>query len=120
MALVTEGLGPQPFHGRIAILQNEFSHSAAEMVLSFAAENQLATLVGTRSAGEVLGGANFSLPADYRLRIPIAGWFTWSSRSIEGSGVEPHVAAYPDPETMAAGRDIQLDTARGSLIRSHA
>lgn len=112
LALVTEGLGLQPFHGRIAVLQNEFSHSAAEMVLSFAAENQLATLVGTRSAGEVLGGANFSLPADYRLRIPIAGWFTWSSRSIEGSGVEPHVATCADPESLARGLDAQLEAAR--------
>lgn len=120
LALFTEGLGPQPFHGRIAILQNEFSHSAAEMVLSFAAENQLATLVGTRSAGEVLGGANFSLPADYRLRIPIAGWFTWSFRSIEGIGVESHVAAHPDPEVMVDGKDIQIEAARGGLMKSPA
>ena len=43
MVLETEGLGPQPFHGRIVILINEFTHSAAEMVASFAAENKLAT-----------------------------------------------------------------------------
>src|SRR6266404_1515812 len=44
MTLVTEGLGPQPFHGRIVLLINEHSHSAAEMVASFATENHLATL----------------------------------------------------------------------------
>src|SRR5207249_124952 len=32
MILVTEGLGPQPFHGRIIVLINEHTHSAAEMV----------------------------------------------------------------------------------------
>src|SRR5262249_17947642 len=67
LLLVTEGLGPQPFHNRTVILTNEFTRSAAEMVASFARENQLATLVGTRTAGEVLGGANFKLPAGYRL-----------------------------------------------------
>ena len=30
MVLATEGLGPQPFQGRIAVLINEFTHSAAE------------------------------------------------------------------------------------------
>lgn len=115
IALVTEGLGPQPFHGRLAILQNEFSHSAAEMVLSFAAENQLATLVGTRSAGEVLGGANFSLPAGYRLRIPIAGWFSWSSRSIEGCGIEPHSPVALGPDSMIRDKDLPLETAEQRL-----
>src|SRR5260370_10487884 len=38
MVLVTEGLGSQPFHGRTVILVNEFTHSAAEMVASFALE----------------------------------------------------------------------------------
>ncbi len=77
MVLVTEGLGPQPFHGRTVVLINEHTHSAAEMVASFAKENHLATLVGTRTAGEVLGGANFNLPSGYVLRMPIAGWYTW-------------------------------------------
>ena len=41
MVLQTEGLGLQPFHGRIVILIDEFSHSAAEMVAAFAKDNQL-------------------------------------------------------------------------------
>src|SRR5713226_5811856 len=77
MVLITEGLGPQPFHGRTVVLVNEHTHSAAEMVASFAKENHLARLVGTRTAGEVLGGANFKLPGGYVLRMPVAGWYTW-------------------------------------------
>src|SRR5437016_5173582 len=74
MVLVTEGLGPQPFHGRIVVLINEHTHSAAEMVASFAKQNHYATIVGTRTAGEVLGGANFKLHGGYILRMPVAGW----------------------------------------------
>jgi carboxyl-terminal processing protease len=108
MVLVTEGLGPQPFHGRTVILTNEHSRSAAEMVASFAKENRLATLVGTRTAGEVLGGANFKLPSGYVLRIPIAGWYTWKGECLEGKGVEPDMVIENSPETLATGVDTQL------------
>jgi len=111
MVLVTEGLGPQPFHGRTVVLINEHSHSAAEMVASFAKENHLATLVGTRTAGEVLGGANFKLPGGYVLRMPVAGWYTWNGECIEGKGVEPDVAVENTPEVLASGIDAQLQKA---------
>ena len=35
VVLLTQGLGDQPFHGRIAILVNEWTNSAAEMVAAF-------------------------------------------------------------------------------------
>jgi C-terminal processing protease CtpA/Prc len=111
MVLVTEGLGPQPFHGRTVVLINEHSHSAAEMVASFAKENHLATLVGTRTAGEVLGGANFKLPGGYVLRMPVAGWYTWNGECIEGKGVEPDVVVENTPEVLASGIDAQLQKA---------
>ncbi|MCI0349053.1 MAG: S41 family peptidase, partial [Acidobacteriales bacterium] len=111
MILVTEGLGSQPFHGRTVVLINEYSHSAAEMVVSFAKENRLATLVGTRTAGEVLGGANFKLPCGYLLRMPIAGWYTWKGECIEGKGVEPDVSIENSAESLAAGVDAQLGKA---------
>ena len=111
MLLVTEGLGPQPFHGRVVLLINEHTHSAAEMVASFAKQNRLAILVGSRTAGEVLGGANFILPGGYVLRMPVAGWYTWQGECIEGTGVEPHIAVENSPESLAAGCDDQLEKA---------
>lgn len=111
MTLVTEGLGPQPFHGRIIILINEHTHSAAEMVASFAKQNRFATIVGTRTAGEVLGGANFKLPGGYVLRMPVAGWYPWQGECIEGTGVEPDFVVVNSPESLGAGADTQLDKA---------
>ena len=108
MVLVTEGLGSQPFHERTVVLINEFTHSAAEMVASFAFENGLATLVGTTTAGEVLGGANFKLTKGYRLRIPTAGWFTWTDQCIEGKGVEPSITTDVNVSSLAQGIDTQL------------
>ena len=117
MTLVTEGLGQQPFHGRIVLLINEHTHSAAEMVASFAKQNQLATLVGTRTAGQVLGGANFKLAGGYILRMPVAGWYTWQSECIEGKGVEPDIPAENTPESFRFGADSQLAKAV-EIVRS--
>ena len=117
MTLVTEGLGSQPFHGRIVILMNEHTHSAAEMVASFAKQNRLATVVGARTAGEVLGGANFKLPAGYILRMPVAGWYTWQGECIEGKGVEPDLIVENSLERLAAGLDDQLEKAL-ELVKS--
>jgi len=55
IVMVTEGLGPQPFHGRIVLLVNQHTASAAETITGFARENKLAIIVGTKTAGQVLG-----------------------------------------------------------------
>jgi carboxyl-terminal processing protease len=108
MVLETEGLGKQSFHGHIVIVIDEFSHSAAEMVAAFAKEHQLAILVGNRTAGEVLGGANFRVGNGYYLRMPIAGWYTWQGDCIEGTGVTPDVAVDADLAALARGEDVQI------------
>ena len=62
--------------------------------------------------GEVLGGANFKLRNDYRLRIPVACWYTWKGHRIEGTGVQPDVSLENSPESLAAGIDAQLEKAK--------
>jgi C-terminal processing protease CtpA/Prc len=111
IALTTEGLRKQRFHGRIGIIINEHSHSAAEMVAAFAAENRLGHTIGSRSAGEVLGGANFRVGGEYRVRIPVTAWYTWSGRTIEGSGVHPDIPVEVQFEDLRDRTDRQLDAA---------
>ncbi len=106
--LTTEGLGARPFHGRVVILINEHTLSAGEMVAAFAAENNLATLVGTRTGGQVLGGGNFAVGSGFVLRLPAAAWFMWSGASVEGSGVSPHLEVPMDSLARRVGADSQL------------
>jgi C-terminal processing protease CtpA/Prc len=108
IALFTEGLGDRKFHGRIAILVNEHTKSAAEMIAEFAATNQLATIIGTRTAGEVLGAVNFLVGEGYRLRIPIGGWMTWDDRLLEGSGVVPEIETRQVVSDLRSGQDSGL------------
>jgi carboxyl-terminal processing protease len=109
--LVTEGLGAKTFHGRIVLLVNEHTLSAGEMVAAFAKENKLATIVGTRTGGQVLGGANFSVGSGYILRLPAAGWHTWHGSIVEGIGVEPDVDIPLSLPALRAGIDNQLQIA---------
>jgi C-terminal processing protease CtpA/Prc len=97
------------------ILINEYTRSAAEMVASFAKRNRLATIVGTRTASEVLGGANFKLPGGYILGMPVAGWCTWQGECIEGNGLVPDLLVKNSPESLATGTDSQLEKATDSL-----
>ena len=77
VVLMSQGLGPQPFHGRIVVLVNEWTNSAAEMVTSFAAENDLATIAGTKTAGNVLGAVNFKVGSGYWVRLPLRNEVPW-------------------------------------------
>jgi carboxyl-terminal processing protease len=111
IVVVTEGLGPQSFHGRVVILVNEHSASAAEMITAFAAENDLATIIGTRTAGRLLSGDRFNVGYGYILGLPTAQYLTWGGRLIEGSGVLPHIEVALDPQALQHGRDTQLEKA---------
>lgn len=113
--LMTEGLGPKPFHGRIVMLVNEHTLSAGEMVAAFATENGLAKIVGTRTGGQVLGGGNFSVGHGFVLRFPAAGWYTWRGSIVEGQGVAPDVDVPLSVEGLRQGRDNQLDVAVATL-----
>ncbi len=106
--LLTQGLGSQPFHNRIVVIVNEWTNSAAEMVAAFAGENRLATIVGNRTRGNVLGASNFQVGCGYWLRLPVFGWNTSKGRSLEGYGVAPDVAVDVSPDGLAAGQDDQL------------
>jgi C-terminal processing protease CtpA/Prc len=109
--LVTEGLGSKPFHGRVVMLVNEHTLSAGEMVAAFAKENRLARIVGTRTGGQVLGGANFTVGHGFVIRFPAAGWYSWSGAVVEGCGVQPEVDVPLSIDALRHGNDNQLETA---------
>jgi C-terminal processing protease CtpA/Prc len=108
VVLLTQGLGPQPFHGRVAILVNEWTNSAGEMLASFASENRLATIIGTKTAGNVLGALNRRVGAGYWLRIPVFGWYTSSGKCLEGQGVSPDLHLDIDPLSFDLAIDQQM------------
>jgi carboxyl-terminal processing protease len=109
VALVTEGLGKQNFQGRIAILVNEHSASASEMVAAFAAENGLATIIGTKTAGRLMAASAFKVGFGYRLALPVAVYKTWQGKILEGVGIDPDIRVCFEPGDKK--QDFQLETA---------
>jgi C-terminal processing protease CtpA/Prc len=98
------------------MLINEHTLSAGEMVAAFAAENGLATLVGTRTGGQVLGGGNFAVGPGFVLRFPAAAWFMWSGAAVEGTGVSPHIEVPTDGSARRRGEDRQLRTGLETIL----
>ena len=81
------------------------------MVAAFIAENQLATLVGTRTGGQVFGGGNFAVGHGFVLRLPAAARYTWRGAIVEGVGVPPDVEVPLSLAALREARDTQLEAA---------
>jgi C-terminal processing protease CtpA/Prc len=111
VAVVTEGQGPQPFHGRIVLLVDRHTASANEMVIATARESKLAVTVGEATPGRVLSGSKFKLPYGYWIALPVSSYQTTGNDSVEGRPIPPDVLAEFDPERARAGIDNQLEQA---------
>src|SRR5262249_30648146 len=103
-----EALGREAHHGRVALLVNEHSASAAEMVAGFASEYRLAIVVGTKTAGRLVATSAFKVGFGYRLMLPVATYYTWHDRNLEGCGVVPDVEEPVSADGLRAGQDSQL------------
>src|SRR5215813_13563982 len=109
--VVIEGIGKQPFHGRVVLLVNEHTASAGEMVSAFAEENNLAAIVGTKTPGRLLSGSAYKVGHGYILGLPVAAYLTWHGRMLENNGIVPKFPAELLREALREGRDTQLEKA---------
>ena len=109
--VVTEGLGQRRFHGRVVLLVNGHTASAAEMVSAFAEENNLATIVGTKTPGRLLSGSAYKVGHGYILGLPVAAYLTWQGRMLENNGIVPKFRVEISRHALREGRDTQLETA---------
>ncbi|MGO8708021.1 MAG: S41 family peptidase [Terracidiphilus sp.] len=113
--LYTEALGKRDWHGRTAILVDENTAGAAEMVAQFAQENHLATIVGMKTPGRLVTRRASKLGFGYRLVIPIAAYVSAKGTQIEGNGITPDISIPWSSEDASAGIDRQLDGAVEAL-----
>lgn len=111
VALFSEGLGTAKHHGRVALLVNEHSASASEMVAGFASEYKLAHLIGVKTPGKLVAASSFKVGQGYRVVLPVGAYYTWQGTSLEGRGVEPDSVVQLNSTELATGGDPQLDRA---------
>ena len=111
IVLESEGLGPKPYDGRIVLLVDRHTASAAEMVTIFAKENKLATIVGEKTAGRLLSATSVKVGHGFQLAFPTGAYYTWYGTALEGSPIEPDVAADFSWQERRNGVDGQLQKA---------
>jgi carboxyl-terminal processing protease len=109
--LQSEGLGKKPFHGRVVLLVNRHTASAAEMIVAFARENKLATIIGEKTAGRLLSATSVKVGKGFRLALPTGTYYTWKGSVLEGTPIEPDELVAFDWRDRQSGRDRQLEYA---------
>ncbi len=111
IVLQSEGLGKKPFHGRVVLLVNRHTASAAEMIVAFARENQLATIIGEETAGRLLSATSVKVGKGFRLALPTGAYYTWAGTILEGTPITPDQIVEFDWRDRRGGRDRQLEYA---------
>lgn len=83
----------RPYTGRVAVLTDGGTGSAAEAVAAVLQEARGAVVVGERTAGAMLSSAEVMVAPGWRLRYPAMDYRTAAGRRVEGDGVAPDVPA---------------------------
>jgi C-terminal processing protease CtpA/Prc len=109
IVLETEGLGRKEFHGRVTLLVNRHTASAAEMIVAFARENSLANIIGEKTAGKLLSATSVKVGHGFRLALPTGAYHTWNGMVLEGMPIEPDELVAFDWQTARADKDSQLE-----------
>ena len=106
-------VAPRPvrFTGPIAVLVDELSMSASEVLAQGLRDAGRARIFGRRSAGAVLAAMIERLPNGDGFQYPIARFEFTSGTVVEGVGVIPDVEVRPTRDTLLAGRDVALEAA---------
>ena len=109
IVLETEGLGKRSFQGNIVLLVDRHTASAAEMIVAFAKDNKLATVVGENTAGRLLSATSVKVGHGYRLALPVGAYHTWSGGVLEGTPIPPDDLVPFDWKERKLGLDRQFD-----------
>jgi carboxyl-terminal processing protease len=90
---------------KMAIVADQGSASASEILAGALQQHNVAKLVGTRTFGK---GAE--------LKVTIARWLTPNGSSISDGGLQPDIKVERTPEQKKAGKDPQMDAAVNYLL----
>ncbi len=104
-------LGSARYPGRVAILIDGITASAAEIFSVVLQDQGRATLVGRKTAGAVLASWFYLLPDGGELQLSREDYFAPKGRRLEGNGLEPDVKIARSLEDLRAGRDPDIEAA---------
>jgi len=94
-----------------AVLINEGSASASEIVAGALKDNKAATIIGAKSFGKGSVQQMKALSGGGELKVTIARWYRPNGENIDGKGVSPDKEVKMTEEDYKNGRDPQKDAA---------
>jgi carboxyl-terminal processing protease len=95
----------------MAILVDQGSASASEILAGALQEHDKAILVGETTFGKGSVQQLVDLGDGAQIKISVARWLTPDGNSISDGGLKPNIEAKRTVEDFKAGRDPQLDAA---------
>src|SRR6185369_14019049 len=104
-------MGVQPFTGPVAILTDEGTASASEILAAGLQEAKRAIVVGDSTLGAVLPSVVESLPGGAVMQYVVADFKTPKGVLLEGRGVQPDRRVMETRAGLEGGRDPVLETA---------
>lgn len=96
---------------KMAILIDQGSASASEILAGALQQHNVAKLIGTRSFGKGSVQELVDLGNGAELKITIARWLTPNGNSISDGGLHPDINATTTQADFQAGKDPQMDAA---------
>lgn len=102
---------------KFAILVNEGSASASEILAGALQEHGKATLIGAQTFGKGSVQELVSITSDTSLKVTVAHWFTPDGKSISVGGLEPDIEVELTPENTKDGVDPQMEAAVEYLLK---
>ncbi len=101
--------GSARYRGRVVVLVDGATGSAAEIFAAVLQEHGRATIVGRKTAGAVLASWFHGLPDGGELQLSREDYVTPKGRRLESDGVEPDVRVVRTVADVRAGRDADLE-----------
>jgi carboxyl-terminal processing protease len=109
---VTARHGGALVDGPMAVLVNQYSASAAELVAGSLQDNGRATIVGNATFGKGSVQSIVELPAGAGIKLTTMRYYTPKGRSIQAAGISPDIVVEtktgaPDPFEFTYERDLE-------------
>lgn len=99
------------YKGKLVILVDELSISAAEIFADLFQITNSAIIIGEQTPGNVLSGELFYLSNGYNLLLPVSNWIRNDGNKLEGIGVIPDYTVKLSKSDLFKGIDTQLEFA---------
>lgn len=108
VAIYSEDLGANRYKGKVAVLINDETASAAEGFAWHVKLRTKATIIGGKTAGALLGAEYFTLPGGWRLAVPTHSGWGPDGKPVIDQPVTPHIPTTWSRADVCGGRDPDM------------